>query len=104
MTNELPAIAANAAAADLAEEILSRFGKTDNGYSARVGQVQIRKWTDRLAAVQKGQPVEAAGELVAEGNGPLLDPDCRDGKHISCIGPPCECACHTAIHPAGRGS
>lgn len=25
---------------------------------------------------------------------PVIDPDCRDGKHQSCIGGPCECACH----------
>lgn len=25
---------------------------------------------------------------------PLLDPDCRDGKHGSCTGGPCGCACH----------
>lgn len=25
---------------------------------------------------------------------PLLDPDCRDGKHGSCVGGPCECSCH----------
>jgi hypothetical protein len=25
---------------------------------------------------------------------PLLDPDCRDGKHSACIGDPCECSCH----------
>lgn len=25
---------------------------------------------------------------------PLLDPDCRAGKHQSCAGWPCECACH----------
>ncbi len=25
---------------------------------------------------------------------PLLDPDCRDGKHGSCVGGPCECPCH----------
>lgn len=34
------------------------------------------------------------GELIAYGAGPLLDPDCRDGKHGSCVGPPCECDCH----------
>lgn len=33
-------------------------------------------------------------QLTAEGTGPLLDPDCRDGKHASCVGEPCECACH----------
>jgi hypothetical protein len=27
----------------------------------------------------------------------LIDPDCRDGKHGSCIGAPCQCACHTHI-------
>jgi hypothetical protein len=32
--------------------------------------------------------------LTAEGAGPLLDPDCRDGKHGSCVGAPCECGCH----------
>jgi hypothetical protein len=24
----------------------------------------------------------------------LIDPDCRDGKHGSCVGEPCECECH----------
>lgn len=24
----------------------------------------------------------------------LLDPDCRDGKHGSCVGGLCECVCH----------
>jgi len=33
-------------------------------------------------------------ELVAEGAGPLLDPDCRAGKCGSCVGPPCEHECH----------
>lgn len=38
--------------------------------------------------------ITAPKELVAEGFGPLLDPDCRDGKCGSCIGPPCEHECH----------
>ncbi len=33
-------------------------------------------------------------ELIAEGPGPLLDPDCRDGKCGSCTGAPCEHECH----------
>ena len=37
---------------------------------------------------------QSTRELVAEGAGPLLDPDCRDGKCASCIGPPCEHSCH----------
>ncbi len=24
----------------------------------------------------------------------LIDPDCRNGKHRSCVGGPCECECH----------
>jgi hypothetical protein len=32
---------------------------------------------------------------------PLIDPDCRDGKHGSCVGGPCQCACHgTGAGPA----
>lgn len=36
------------------------------------------------------------GQLTAEGAGLLLDPDCRDGKCDSCVGPPCEHRCHRA--------
>lgn len=28
------------------------------------------------------------------GHAPLLDPDCAAGKHGSCAGGPCQCACH----------
>jgi hypothetical protein len=24
----------------------------------------------------------------------VIDPDCRDGKHGSCFGGPCQCVCH----------
>jgi hypothetical protein len=76
-------------AAAVAEDILARFTRTDNGWSARVGQVQIRKWREQLD--------QAAKELVAAGAGPLLDPDCRDGKCGSCVGAPCEHSCHDEI-------
>ena len=39
---------------------------------------------------------EPGRELSAEGTGPLLDPDCRDGKCGSCTGAPCEHECHRA--------
>lgn len=39
------------------------------------------------------------GPLTADGSGPLLDPDCRAGKHTSCAGDPCECPCHTSGEP-----
>lgn len=38
----------------------------------------------------------APGDLVAIGAGPLLDPDCRDGRCVSCTGAPCEHECHQA--------
>jgi hypothetical protein len=74
----------------VAEDILARFTKVQDGYRARVGQRQIAKWREQLD--------QAAKELVAEGAGPLLDPDCRDGKCGSCTGPPCEHECHQPRH------
>ena len=31
----------------------------------------------------------------------ILDPDCRDGKHRTCFGGPCECDCHKTTTAAG---
>ena len=42
---------------------------------------------------------EPSRDLEAIGAGPLLDPDCRDGKCGSCIGAPCEHECHRAQEP-----
>jgi hypothetical protein len=50
----------------------------------------------RLVRVYVEARLDPLPDLVAEGAGPLLDPDCRDGKHASCIGAPCECTCHQA--------
>lgn len=44
--------------------------------------------------VRPEQIIRPREHLFAEGSGPLLDPDCRDGKHGSCVGAPCECTCH----------
>lgn len=42
---------------------------------------------------------QAAAQLDAANEGKLLDPDCRDGfKHRSCVGGPCQCACHLGEH------
>ena len=35
-----------------------------------------------------------AYESCADAGFPMIDPDCRDGKHTSCVGDPCECECH----------
>lgn len=32
---------------------------------------------------------------------PLIDPDCRDNKHGSCVGGPCGCQCHADDYDAG---
>jgi hypothetical protein len=39
-------------------------------------------------------PAATARLWAAVNAAPELDPDCRDGKHTSCIGGPCECPCH----------
>lgn len=41
----------------------------------------------------------ASNELHYAEQDVLLDPDCRDGKHTSCVGGPCECACHAPPLP-----
>lgn len=33
---------------------------------------------------------------------PVLDPDCRDRKHGSCMGDPCECFCHVYAYLLGQ--
>jgi hypothetical protein len=78
---------------DIAEDILSTFVQTPDGYRARVGQVQIARWREQLR--------QAAKVLTAIGNGPLLDPACRDGKCGSCVGYPCEHECHAAATGGG---
>src|SRR5438128_1765844 len=39
-------------------------------------------------------PMREPGAALADIVGPLIDPDCIAGKHGSCIGGPCQCACH----------
>ena len=39
------------------------------------------------------------GHRTAEEAEALIDPDCRDGKHGSCVGDPCECECHEGGAP-----
>ena len=34
------------------------------------------------------------GRALDPHDAPLIDPDCRDGKHSSCVGGPCGCPCH----------
>ena len=39
---------------------------------------------------------DAVTAMLSE-DAPLIDPDCRDGKHSSCVGGPCECPCHELV-------
>jgi hypothetical protein len=58
--------------------------RLDNGFL-----VFSEQHGDRYTAVRHpSRPLEAIGA------GPLLDPDCRDGKCGSCVGAPCEHSCH----------
>jgi hypothetical protein len=44
-------------------------------------------------------------DLVAVDGGPLLDPSCRNGQHVLCLGAPCECpvpGVHSARHDHER--
>jgi hypothetical protein len=43
-------------AAGVAIDILGRFTRTDQGYSARVGQVQIGRWRERLGLPAEAEP------------------------------------------------
>jgi hypothetical protein len=40
-----------------------------------------------------GEPGRRA-VIPVPGGEPLIDPDCIAGKHPSCVGDPCQCACH----------
>jgi len=66
----------------------------------------LARWTDiALKLEQAGRPrhpYNAAARRLADLRPDefLLDPDCRDGKHQSCIGSPCACQCHVeAVTP-----
>ena len=42
--------------------------------------------------IQRRETARAnADDLVVDA---VVDPDCRDGKHSSCVGGPCQCPCH----------
>lgn len=54
------------------------------------GTVEVRiPDADALAAFHREQAA-----LASPAPEPLIDPDCRSGKHATCVGGPCECPCH----------
>lgn len=55
-----------------------------------------------LASEQwKETPTERLARQLAEQADPVIDPDCWDGKHGSCVGDPCQCPCHEDEPKAG---
>ena len=59
------------------------------GHTPDVGPAYVMDWATAPADVQTNL---------------MVDPDCRDGKHPSCVGGPCECHCHAPLPqrtPAG---
>lgn len=68
------------------------------GYLARDQKPPMETTVTLVETIQR-LISEPPRELEAIGTGPLLDPDCRDGKCGSCIGAPCEHECHRAHKP-----
>lgn len=58
------------------------------GYAAAMRDI-LRALDDSEDALVQG----AITAMLSE-DAPLIDPDCRDGKHSSCVGGPCQCPCH----------
>jgi hypothetical protein len=52
------------------------------------------RWSYDGGRDQSGHPLQVNTVKAMLPMAPLLDPDCRDGKHMACIGEPCECSCH----------
>jgi hypothetical protein len=53
-------------------------------------------WSPPLGVIlDRGIPIPGIRRSAyIQDDTPLIDPDCRDGKHTSYVGGPCECACH----------
>jgi hypothetical protein len=52
------------------------------------------RWSYDGGRDQSGHPLQVNTVKAMLPMAPLLDPDCRDGKHMACIGEPCQCSCH----------
>lgn len=78
----------------------TRGGVVSVDFTANTGRLiavleAISRHADALASELRGLMAEPGPEL--HGDEPLIDPDCRDGKHApTCVGDPCACDCHEA--------
>jgi len=57
------------------------------------GNDQPDPYLDAIAAEHRTEY-----EPEHQGDAPLIDPDCAAGKHQSCVGGPCQCACHEPVY------
>ena len=62
--------------------------------SGKCGAGKPLAWDLDPADVLRALDGSNSPPVTSEIAGPLIDPDCRDGKHSSCVGGPCECSCH----------
>jgi len=84
----------------LCRDHLSQEGSCCPHLAEAVLEIARRGGGERRVVMAPGIP-----DLVAVGNGPLLDPSCRNGQHVLCLGAPCECpvpGVHTARHDHER--
>lgn len=56
-----------------------------------MGMPSRQEWSN---AMESGNPQAVADFIHEHVHELLIDPDCRDGKHGSCVGGICECECH----------
>jgi hypothetical protein len=94
-----PGLRSRLADADNAIGQVIRLAESWQMAGGHLDAVHVTRALLAICAPWTGMPVR---ELEAIGNGPLLDPDCRDGKCASCVGAPCEHECHKQPE-AGRG-
>lgn len=64
------------------------------GGSPSVLAVDLGDGRTAIVRVEDGSWLSQPPTLEDAKSEPLLDPDCRDDKHGSCVGDPCECECH----------
>ena len=65
--------------------------------SGKCGAGKPLAWDLDPADVLRALDGSNSPPVTSEIAGPLIDPDCRDGKHSSCVGGPCECPCHDLL-------
>ena len=77
---------------DEAQQLLGGIGRTQLYHLLGTGQLKSKKLGKRRLI--RRSAIDELIDSLPDGDTWMLDPDCRDGKHRSCVGGPCECDCH----------